>query len=78
MFNYKNLMKRNHIKLIFFDLGSVLIHVHIDKFFSAFARQTGLSPDTIKQKSKSLNHVVAEFNCGRITPIEFYNIFGIF
>jgi len=66
-------MKKNNIKLVFFDLGSVLIHVHIEKFFLAFARHTGLDLETVKLKSESLRSVVSEFNCGTITPVDFYN-----
>ncbi len=63
----------NNIKLAFFDLGSVLIHVNIEKFFSAFTSHANISLDAVKQRSELMQDVVTEFNCGRIKPVEFYN-----
>jgi len=66
-------MKNNEIKLCFFDLGSVLINVNIDKFFVSFSRLANISLETVLKKSVSLKNVASEFNCGLIKPVDFYN-----
>ncbi|MBN2412157.1 HAD family phosphatase [candidate division KSB1 bacterium] len=66
-------MNKKNIKLVFFDLGSVLIHVHIERFFTAFTQHTTNSLESVKQRSETMKGVVTEFNCGRIKPVDFYN-----
>lgn len=67
-------MPKTPIKLVFFDLGNVLVHVHIERFYNAIAQLTNLSHDRVIALSKKNARTIINFNCGNLTPLEFYQI----
>lgn len=66
-------MKPNpNIQCVFFDLGSVLVHVDIDKCLQQFAKNSAVSLTQWIEAVRTNGGIMREFDLGRITPHQFY------
>ncbi len=62
-------------KVVFFDLGGVVIDVQIEKFFSAVQNATHLEMQEVYRRMESLRGAFAEFQRGVISPETMYQQF---
>lgn len=60
------------IKLIFFDLGSVLVEVNIEKFYHRMANRLQLRVGQVIEMANTFGPTMREFNLGTISPQEFF------
>lgn len=62
-----------NFKLIFFDLGGVLVDVHVEKFYKKVALYTGKSFEHVVQTATDFFPDAEKFERGLITSNEFYD-----
>jgi len=62
------------VKLIFFDLGNVLVHVHVERFYAGMAQITNIPAKQIIEMLQDRTPAIVDFNCGRLSAHEFYKI----
>jgi HAD superfamily hydrolase (TIGR01509 family) len=65
-------MDRAPFELVFFDLGGVLFHVHIERFYKKFSRSSGKSVQDLLNAKADMMSVYRRFECGQMTPENFY------
>lgn len=61
------------MKTVFFDLGNVLIHVHLPKLLSGLENLSGLSREELQAFLKDKN-IRERYETGKISTIEFYTM----
>ena len=65
--------KNENIKVIFFDIGGVLLHIHPDKMISHISNITGLSYEEVKISFPEKSHDMYEK--GQMTNQEWFHTF---
>jgi len=67
-------MRRSLLKVVFFDLGGVVVDVHLDRFISALADDTGRSPEATLAAAIALRPHFDAFEKGLRTVDEIYSL----
>ncbi|HPG37847.1 MAG TPA: HAD family phosphatase [bacterium] len=62
------------VKLVFFDLGNVLVYVHVGRFYAGMAHITNIPEQQVIEMLKDRTSAIVDFNCGRLSAREFYKI----
>ena len=62
-----------NIKVVYFDLGGVVVRVHIEKFFNKLSEISGNSLQQISDKVKLIEPYYQKFELGLVSENEFYN-----
>lgn len=60
------------LKIIFFDLGAVLVHVNLCQFYKRMALLTQTSPDDVMTLVGEFESLSQQFELGNINPKAFY------
>lgn len=61
-----------HVKVIFFDLGGVLVDVHLDRFLTGLAARLRCSEETVRLRLEELKPLFLAFDRGELESGEFY------
>jgi len=64
-----------NIKVIFFDIGGVLLEIHPDKMFHCISRSTGIPFEKVKSSFPEESHNIYER--GQMTNKEWFQVFKI-
>ena len=66
-------IKNENIKVIFFDIGGVLLHIHPDRTINYLSDLTGISFEDIKSSFPEHDH--EKYEMGLISDFEWYSSF---
>lgn len=64
----------SHIRVVFFDLGGVMVNLHLDRFFTTLAKCCNKSADQIVAITKSIRNEYQHFERGLCTSEDIFQV----